>query len=377
MAKSSKLRVMISSRCNDAFPTNSKGRLLSDIRKDLKAAVEELKVFGEPIFEVWINEDTPPQSGTRDSWEVCMQAVKDCDILIALSNGNAGWARNGGDIGICHAELETGLSHAPAKVRLISLGKVKLTETDEGKLNERFQNYVDKQNLFRGDTVTTEAHLIERVKDAIRDALIALAQAGVRESSKGRFHSGAALDWSRLHFNARQAEMRRVLHDSMRERDDSSWDGANLFVRLGNVDVLCISAAIPAALTVTAAKEMVGQPFLRDHELSPVLSQRGGGCGGPVHVIACHKTATEAQAIRLLGFPDATVVSAPFGIFVADDIQKVQFAFIVNCRDESTTRHGAQRFFEWLAQTGEDALVAERAQARARIVAAIAREAKA
>ena len=58
------------------------------------------------------------------------------------------------------------------------------------------------------------------------------------------------------------------------------------------------------------------------------------------------------------GFPDATVVSAPFGVFVADNIQKVQFAFIVNCRDEANTRHGVQRFFEWLAQTGEESLVA-------------------
>jgi putative exonuclease SbcCD C subunit len=30
----------------------------------------------------------------------------------------------------------------------------------------------------------------------------------------------------------------------------------------------------------------------------------------------------------------------------------------VNCRDEATTRHGAQRFFEWLSQTGEEAHVA-------------------
>jgi hypothetical protein len=374
MAKSSKLRVMISSRCNDAFPASSKGRPLSDIRKALKAEVEALEVFGKPIVEVWINEDTPPQGGRWDSWDVCLQAVKDCDILIALSNGNAGWAQNGGDIGICHAELMTGLTRSPGKVRLISLGNIKPTKTTEGERNRRFQEYVDKQSLFRGGTVSTETELTERVMEAIRDALIALAQAGVRESSKGRFHSGEALDWSRLHFNARQAEMSRVLRDAMRQRGGSSEVGEHLFVRLGDVDVLCVPTAIPAALTVSAAKEMVGQPFLRDHELSSVLGRRKGSCGGPVHVIACHKTATEAQATRLLGFPDATVVSAPFGVFVADGVQKVQFAFIVNCRDESTTRYGAQRFFEWLVQTGEEALVAERARARARIVAAVAKE---
>ncbi len=377
MAKSSRLRVMISSRCNDSFPAKPKGRPLSEIRKELKAEVEALEIFGKPVVEVWINEDTPPQGGTWDSWDVCMQAVNDCDVLLALSNGNAGWAQSGGDIGICHAELMTGLSLAPGKVRLISLGDIKLTKTTEGERNRRFQEYVAKQSLFHGGAVSTETDLKQRVKEAIRDAVVALAQSGVREASKGRFHSGEALDWSRLHFKARQAEMCRVLRDAMTQRADSSEDGAHLFVRLTDVDVLCVPAAIPAALTVAAAKEMVGQPFLRDHELSPTLSKRKGRHGGPVHIIACHKTATEAQATRLLGFPDATVVSAPFGIFVADDVQKVQFAFIVNCRDESTTRHGAQRLFEWLAQTGEEALVAERAQARARIVFAIAKEARA
>lgn len=376
MAKSSKLRVMISSRCNDRFPQKS-GRVLSDIRKDLKNEIEALEVFGKPIFEVWINEDTPPQGGTWDSWDVCLQAVDDCDVLIALSNGNAGWAENGGDIGICHAELSRGLSRAPGKVRLICLGNIATPDTAEGERNKRFQEYVNKQSLFRGGNVATEADLKARVKEAVRDALIKLAQAGVREASKGRFHSGEALDWARLDFAARQKAMKNVLREAMRQRAGSSTDGEHLFVQLGGVDILCVPSAIPAALTVSAAKEMVGQPFLRDHELSSTLTKGKKKRGGPVHVIACHKSATEAQATRLLGFPDATVVSAPFGIFVADNVQKVQFAFIVNCRDESTTRHGVQRFFEWLAQSGEEALVAERAKARGRIVAAIAKEVKA
>ena len=371
MAKSSKLRVMISSRCDDKFPADPPGRPLSEIRRELKTEIEALEVFGKKIFEVWTNEETPPQGGTWDSWDVCLQAVKDCDILVALSNGNAGWAKDGGEIGICHAELLTGLSQTPGKVRLIALGDIAIMNTAEGVRNRRFQDYVKTQSLFRGGTVSTDVALKARVKEALHDALLALAQAGVRESSKGRFHSGQALDWSRLDFNARRAEMRRVLRDAMGQRTGSKDEGGHLIVKLAGTDILLLSDAIPAAISVGAAKEMVGQPFLRDHELSPFLKANRGG---PLHVIACHKTATEAQATKLLGFPDATVVSAPFGIFVADNIQKVQFAFIVNCRDDATTRHGVQRFFEWLAQTGEDALVSERAKARARIVSAIAKE---
>jgi len=362
---------MISSRCDDKFPASAAGRPLSEIRKELKSEIEGLEVFGKKVFEVWINEETPPQGGTWDSWDVCLQAVKDCDILVALSNGNAGWAKDEGDIGICHAELMTGLSQAPGKVRLISLGNIPIAKTPEGRRNTRFQEYVARQSLFRGGVVTTVEPLIARVKEAVHDALITLSQAGVRESSKGRFHSGQALDWSRLDFTARQREMRRVLHDTMRQRSGSSEDGEHLFITLAGSDVLIVPDAIPAAITVGPAKEMVGQPFLRDHKLFGVLK---GNRGGPMHVIACHKTATEVQATKLLGFPDATVVSAPFGIFVADNIHKVQFAFIVNCRDEANTRHGVQRLFEWLAQTGEEALVADRARARARIVRAIAKE---
>jgi hypothetical protein len=362
---------MFSSRCDDGFPLDKTGQLLSKIRKELKDEVEKLEVLGKNVFDVWINEDAPPQAGDLDSWEVCLQSVRDCDILIVLSNGNAGWAKAGGDIGICHAELMTGLSQAPGKVRLIALGNIPITKTPEGQRNKRFQDYVANQSLFRGGTVDTIATLKARVKDALFDALITLAQAGVRESGKGRFYSGQALDWTRLDFRARQREMGLVLRDAMHQRDGSTEDGEHLLVKLGGSDILIIPHAIPAALSVGPARDLVGQPFLQDHEMSSVLR---GNRGGPVHIIACHKTATEAQATKLLGFPDATVVAAPFGIFVADNIQKVQFAFIVNCRDEANTRHGAQRFFEWLVQTGEEIYVAERAKARARIVRAIAKE---
>jgi hypothetical protein len=371
MAKSSKLIVMISSRCDDEFPLDG-GRSLSETRKQLKKEIEALDVFGKLIFEVWINEEEPPKGGTWDSWDTCIQAVKECDILIALCNGNAGWGQEGGDLGICHAELMTGLSQARAKVRLIALGNVISANPEQAKRDKGFQDYVQRQSLFRGGKVTTVDDLKARVKEAVRDALIALAQTGVEEANQGRFDSGPALDWSRLDFRARQEAMRRVLRDAMRQRTGSSDDGDHLIVKIGRSEILIVPSAIPAALTVGPAKEMVGQPFLRDHELAPLLK---GNRGGPVHVIACHRTATESQAARLLGFPDAEFVTTPFGVFVADNVQKVQFAFITNCRDEANTRHGAQRFFEWLAQTEEDKLVAQRAAARARIVKAIAQEA--
>jgi hypothetical protein len=368
MAKSSKLRVMLSSRCNDSFPPGA-ATTLSDIRRELKTEIEAMEIAGRKAFDVWINEETDPQGGKWDSWDVCIEAVKDCDILLVISNGNAGWADGGGEIGICHAEMMTALSIAPGKVRLITVGEIDITADDAGKRNKRFQDEIAKQSLFRGATVSTVEQLKGRTTDALHDAVIALAQAGVREASRGKFHSGAALDWTRLDFSERQSEMIRVLRDAVKARLGAFEESAKLFVKVGGCDILTELHAIPAALTVGPARELVGQPFLKDHLVATSLSR---GRGGPLHIIACHRTATESQASRMLGFPDATFVSASFGVFVADPIQRVQFAFITNCRDETNTRHGLQRFFEWMTQSGEDKLVAERAQSRARIVRAIA-----
>jgi hypothetical protein len=372
MAKSSKLNVMLSSRCDDKFPAGA-ATSLTDIRLELKAEIEDMKIAGLQAFKVWINEAAPPAGGTWDSWDICIEAVKACDILIVISNGNAGGAEGAGEIGICHAEMMTGYSIAPTKVRLIALDTIAITKDAAGTRNKRFQDELSKQSLFRGGSVTSVADLKARVKEALHDSVIALAQAGVRDAAKGKFHSGAALDWSRLDFGARQAEMTRVLRGALLARTGSVEDEGKLIIKMDGRDILVEPHAIPAALTIGPARELVGQPFLRDHQLEPQLT---GKRGGPLHIIACHKTATESQAAKLLGFPDATLVVAPFGVFVADSIQKVQFAFLTNCRDEANTRHGLQRFMEWLSQTGEEKLLADRAQARARIVKAIAKEAK-
>lgn len=84
-------------------------------------------------------------------------------------------------------------------------------------------------------------------------------------------------------------------------------------------------------------------------------------------MIACQKSVSESQAVRQLGFPDAVVVSAPFGVYVADDVQKIQMAFIANCRDETTTKENVQAFLNWLNDHGEAKYLVQRAQKRRQI----------
>jgi len=242
---------------------------------------------------------------------------------------------------------------------------------EAGKRNKRFQDYVDTQTAFRGGNVTTVSALGKRVKEALFDAVITLTQRGVHDAGSARFDIGQALDWSRMDFRTRKTAMEAVLTSAILGRAGSRKIYEGVSARIAGVDVLAICHAIPGALSVSAARELVGQLFLVDHERAASLT---AGVAGPLHVIACQKSATETQAANLLGFPDATIVSAPFGVYVADNVQKVQFVFIVNCRDETRTRHGAQRFFEWLEQAEEDTRLARRATSRAKIVKAIAAE---
>jgi hypothetical protein len=94
-----------------------------------------------------------------------------------------------------------------------------------------------------------------------------------------------------------------------------------------------------------------------------------------VHVIACHKAATEAQAKRMLGFPNATVVNAPFGIYVLDRIQAIQLVLISICSDETETQHGVQRFLDWLPQAEQSAALVGFAKKRTELVGLLAEDA--
>jgi hypothetical protein len=74
----------------------------------------------------------------------------------------------------------------------------------------------------------------------------------------------------------------------------------------------------------------------------------------------------------MLGFPDATVVSAPFGIYVVDPVQSIQLVLVAQCRDETSTRLGVQRFLEWLDESEQAAALVRHGAKRKSVVAALA-----
>lgn len=371
-----KLRLMISSRCQTKFPLGDvNGIELSAIRTELKKEIQAEEFFGKPLVNVWINEEETDE-GSTTSWEACIKQASDCDLFIALLDGNAGWQVGAPDnpsgIGICHAEFEAAHSESPGKVRVVSLASdSKKPKTKPGP-DLDFVNAVRTADLLEARNFKTVDELKAGVKKVVRELVLHLAHEGAREVKKSGPNTGEALNWSRMNFLDRQASMIETLRASLRAKKGAKQKEAEVFVPVSGTPVLFKPAAVPAAFSVSAAREMVGQPFLKDHECSPMLK---GSDGGPVHLIACHKNVSENQAMSVLGFPDATIVSGNFGVYVADNIQKIQLCLIANCRDAASTRHGLQRLFEWLERTGEDRLLAARATSRAKILRAISAEA--
>ena len=372
MATSSVIKVMLSSRCGDRFPlAAAKSRTLSETRMDLKKSIEATRPLGQSLFEVWINEDRT-DDGSKPAWDHCMDQAADCDIFIAIFNGNAGWEDSAGTVGICHAELEKAYCLAPGKVFIVNTHEKKNPAAPVRDIDIRFQQYVESLRQFEARNVTSEATLVGAVNRTLSQAIVKMVQRGVQGASLGTNHVGPALDWSRLSYTKRAEKMRLAVLEALKQgHPDAAVFESSVSRRIAGKDVLFVVGAIPDAMSVPAAREEVGQPHLLDHRLSGRLKKF---YGGPVHVVACHKGNTESQARAMLGFPDATVVSAPFGIYIADPVQSIQIVLIAQCRDDTSTRIGVQRFLEWLDAAKQAGELVRQAVKRKSVVKVLAGE---
>jgi len=279
-------------------------------------------------------------------------------------------------MGVCHAELVSALGDTGTKVRVIDLRPAIVTAGD---VDDRFVKDVAALSLVM-DEATTGDEAVDTVCGQALAAVRTLAHHGrvdVRRGSK----RGSEIVWERLAFDTRKRQMEEALDDALRtvlgsprdiESPSTSLPRA-LAGEVGGRRVLFVCHGAPAGLSLSMSREMVGQPFLRDHVLGDSLDlKRKDGTVGPVHVIASFKASTETQARSLLGFPDATVVKDSWGIWVSDAIQRIQLLLIDRCTSVSVTHARVQQAFTWLRSTGEDATLAERAVRRARIVTAMA-----
>jgi hypothetical protein len=176
MAKSSKIKVMISSRCNDRFPLSSKSGLsLSELRVKLKKDVEGTSVLGERPYEVWIHERAT-EDLELDAWDECLRQARECDIFIALYNGHAGsTGPQGSGVGICQAELSLAYSEAPGKVFIVNIFEAGSPKMPSRPADRQFQQFMEGQYRF-GRMVKEPASLESQIREIIVQATVRMVQ---------------------------------------------------------------------------------------------------------------------------------------------------------------------------------------------------------
>lgn len=375
MTEIKKIRVFVSSRSEvEVFSTRERltsvRRKLQDYLHSLRWSVaDQLVGRDQPMFDVWIHENETGAAADRSTLDLSLDEVDRADVVIVLYDGQAGSAATDTQIGICHAELQQAVARRPGivfMVRLVPLSE-KVTNRDR-----EFRAFVESLALYQKDA-SSQVELHGVVVGLLQDRVADLASRGSTTASR-KLDRGEALQWNRLNLAERQAQMRLALgqHLQVAPVPDPMVPTVFKWTMPGGAGVLVKLDAIPAATSQPAAREMVGQPFLRDHELALMLE--ANTLSGPIHIIACHRSITESQVAKMLGTTDSMVVASDFGIYATDHVQKIQMVFLAKCSDAAATGLVVRRFLEWLVQSGEGKRIALRADSRQRILAAVARE---
>jgi hypothetical protein len=274
-----------------------------------------------------------------------------------LYNGKAGWVRNKKDkIGICHAEMMSAIESSSEKVYVIDISNGKIGSNKEDK---NFDNYIKKYRKM--GIAKNYNELKEIVKITVKDATLNLFKKGVKLSKKAQ-NLGTILEWKKFNYDTRSKKIKEALKTKF---EILKKDLDLVYYEDNKKKVLCKIHAIPDSLSVSAAKERVGQPFLNDIYDNKELQNCDGGI---VHFIGCYKNITETQVRKIMGFPDVILIKDEFGIYVADKIYKIQMVFLEKCIDESNTIKQIENFFDWLNRSGELEEFMKRANDRREII---------
>lgn len=364
-----KLKVFISSRNNDKVEIKGiVGDTLTEIRKQIKKDLEDTKFFEKDFFDIRINEDFGASTST-DSYNKCLEEVRECDFLIALYSGAAGWAPSGIDLGICHSELDTAMNISTRKTAIIDISKyftIRTTDADEINRNKLFSQYLTDQNTFNNPLKLAKA---KETNDGFKEELLAAIKNVIYKHLNDRielsniyFNLGGnnkiSLNWKKLKYFDRNKNITTLLKELLTLSPDF-----NAFV--------CTQFSIPDNMSVGDAKSFAGRPFLKDQELITIPKKGKTAKFGPIHFIGVYGNATEIQVKGLIGFPDISAIKDDFGIYVWEQNTHVQLVFLTECKTPESVKSKFLLFNNWCRSNGEYNNIIKRAEARHHILKSI------
>ena len=165
---------------------------------------------------------------------------------------------------------------------------------------------------------------------------------------------GETLDWSKLNYPER--------HASLKEQAKTLFDTLPAFE-----NVIKAYYAIPDHMSVADARNMIGRPFIYEHN----LLEKDPATTGVIHFVAVYGNATEIQVKNLVGYPDLTVIKAPFGFYLWEKNVHIQMFFLKACINPDTVKSRLTEVIIWLKGSREQAKILKRAEARYSILEAV------
>jgi hypothetical protein len=356
------IRVFISSRVKSPFLGLDQKFKLTDLRKYISDSLKSEKFLGENILEVLINETSFKGNFSKDSFDNCLDTMRSCHVIIILYNGEAGWSAN--DVptnGICHEEFLVAISEFSEMTWAINLcSYFKLP--DKGKEKEKNDAFINDFNRFsKTRDEISEPKTIEDLKNAVLTQIKGYILEAVWESFETQKEEvrvsnvfGSTLDWSKLTYNERQAELQSVL--------DSTFRAIPPFIR-----ILKAFHAVPDNMSVADARNMIGRPFIEEHELIKKKKEKSG----VIHFVGVYGNATEIQVKNLVGYPDLVVIKGTFGFYLWEKNVHIQMFFMVKCINPQTIKRRLSQLINWLNESGEESKIIVRAKARYSILNAM------
>lgn len=368
--KPKKIKLMISSRCSDLIKIGKDEITFTDLRDYVLKELEKETFLGDPIFDVVISEKIiAPADDT--SWNKCLKEIVDSDIILVWFSGHEGYKDKGKSIGICFAEYIEALQSNPFKVYILDFRKLKLLFADKKEIKDtvkfesEFALEVSKKDKWLQKTEITKCTSLVDLKVEVRDKCYAIIRAGITnfvlsgsQTLRQLNHQfGEGLQWSKLNYRFRQEAIKHYLQKSI-----NKFLAEPDFKQMQNA---CKLHALPDAMSVAEARELVGRPFLND------LVHLAAKSIGPIHFIGVYKNATESQLRDVIGHQDVAIIQESFGFYVWDLVNHIQLVYITNCKDPEVTILRTQEFFTWLRMHSETNYVIDRATRRLEILKVI------
>lgn len=350
-----KIKIFLSSRVDTQINFGKKYKL-ENLRDFIQKEIEKERLLGKQSFEIVMHDENNFDGYFSNNWyQKCIDAMRACHLIVILYSGEAGYSqKNKATNGICHKEFLIAIEEfgkLSFGINISQFCKPQVTDKLGERKNKAFSDNINYSGRFLHHLSASskkefEEQVIDIIKSQMRLRLFDSIETQ-KIQSKGSNLFKSTLDWSKLNYAERINELKQLLEDAI--KDETKLDS-----------IIKQYHAVPDNMSVADARNRIKRPFLEEHdEVKNNTLKRG-----VLHFVAVYGSVSEIQAKNLVGYPDLTVIKAPFGLYLWDKIRHIQMFFFHKCINSEKIGTRITELNNWLSESQELANILNRAKAR-------------